>query len=393
MHACLLAALLVATVCSAASLPARSSLASNKTSSGRKRIINGQHVVAGVDPDITWQCAVGMRGTWYCGCVLVSEDTILTSGHCVRSFEPFEMTDQSNRIEICLGTDLNNCVHRLLGSDQMWIHPSFRRSVYFDDQIDIAVIRLVGKIPLSNRIAPITLATLASCPSCEAPGTQYVVSGFGATIASSESVQQPSDLLLYVRQQAVSDTECERLYRRSLPVADFCAGPIDGESNTDSCFGDSGGGISHRQANGEWLLVGLVTSGTGGRDGMSALCGGGGYGTYVSISQNENFLRRAILHDTLLDGYIGPPAMSTLATESSIETSEPTTTKAMATTSSCSGMADLTGDGAVNLNDCLQLLDTWGLCLDELCPQDLNCDGVVDLNDLLYVINAWTPLP
>jgi serine protease AprX len=52
---------------------------------------------------------------------------------------------------------------------------------------------------------------------------------------------------------------------------------------------------------------------------------------------------------------------------------------------------DVNGDGAVDINDLLQLLAAWGDCPDPPadCPEDLNDDGVVDIFDLLELLANW----
>lgn len=48
------------------------------------RIINGQPVVAGVDPDIVWQVYF-LAGNSECGGVIIGEHWIMTAAHCVRT--------------------------------------------------------------------------------------------------------------------------------------------------------------------------------------------------------------------------------------------------------------------------------------------------------------------
>jgi hypothetical protein len=57
---------------------------------------------------------------------------------------------------------------------------------------------------------------------------------------------------------------------------------------------------------------------------------------------------------------------------------------------------DITGDGAVDVDDVLAVIGGWGPCRvppppPELCPADLTGDGIVDVNDLLEVIANWQP--
>jgi hypothetical protein len=56
------------------------------------------------------------------------------------------------------------------------------------------------------------------------------------------------------------------------------------------------------------------------------------------------------------------------------------------------------GDGFVNVNDLLAVINTWGICpaSPAPCPADIapaGGDGVVNVNDLLAVLNAWGPCP
>jgi hypothetical protein len=52
------------------------------------------------------------------------------------------------------------------------------------------------------------------------------------------------------------------------------------------------------------------------------------------------------------------------------------------------GDADLNGDGVINEEDLLLLLEVWGECPE--CPADIDGDGVVGVKDLLLLLSAWT---
>ncbi len=54
---------------------------------------------------------------------------------------------------------------------------------------------------------------------------------------------------------------------------------------------------------------------------------------------------------------------------------------------SYSSIADLNGDGVVDVLDLLAVLGAWGPC--NSCPEDINGDGVVDVLDLLIVLGEW----
>jgi len=52
----------------------------------------------------------------------------------------------------------------------------------------------------------------------------------------------------------------------------------------------------------------------------------------------------------------------------------------------CKCLADINGDGYVNISDLLIVIDQWGL---PNSPADLNQDGIVDVSDLLIVVGNW----
>ena len=51
---------------------------------------------------------------------------------------------------------------------------------------------------------------------------------------------------------------------------------------------------------------------------------------------------------------------------------------------------DVTGDGAVDMQDLIAVILGWGLCKGE-CLGDLTGDGAVNMQDLVAVILAWGP--
>jgi len=52
---------------------------------------------------------------------------------------------------------------------------------------------------------------------------------------------------------------------------------------------------------------------------------------------------------------------------------------------------DVNGDGSVNINDLLAVVNAWGPCsaFPAPCPADLDHDGAVSINDLLLVVQNW----
>jgi len=57
---------------------------------------------------------------------------------------------------------------------------------------------------------------------------------------------------------------------------------------------------------------------------------------------------------------------------------------------SCECLADITGDGVVNIDDLLAVIAAWGMAGG---PADVTFNGIVNIDDLLYVISKWGPCP
>ena len=52
-------------------------------------------------------------------------------------------------------------------------------------------------------------------------------------------------------------------------------------------------------------------------------------------------------------------------------------------------IGDSTGNGVVDVDDLLEVINAWGACPNP-CAPDHTGNGVVDVDDLLIVINQWT---
>jgi hypothetical protein len=53
-------------------------------------------------------------------------------------------------------------------------------------------------------------------------------------------------------------------------------------------------------------------------------------------------------------------------------------------------VADVTGNGLVDVDDLLIIINAWGACANPKdCPADVTANGAVDVDDLLTIINAW----
>jgi hypothetical protein len=57
--------------------------------------------------------------------------------------------------------------------------------------------------------------------------------------------------------------------------------------------------------------------------------------------------------------------------------------------STCTKPADVNGNGIVNIDDLLNVINSWGVCQGLPCVGDVTSNNVVNIDDLLAVINNW----
>jgi hypothetical protein len=53
-----------------------------------------------------------------------------------------------------------------------------------------------------------------------------------------------------------------------------------------------------------------------------------------------------------------------------------------------SNSGDTDCNGLVDIDDFLNLINSWGACLG--CSADMNADQTINIDDLLILINHWT---
>src|SRR5438034_8496409 len=55
--------------------------------------------------------------------------------------------------------------------------------------------------------------------------------------------------------------------------------------------------------------------------------------------------------------------------------------------------ADVNGDGVVNIDGLMAVINAWGPCPSPpaACPADITGDGVVNIDDLLFLLRRWGP--
>lgn len=248
-------------------------------------IVGGRPARAGAWP---WQVALYYQDRFTCGGSVVAARWVLTAAHCVDGRNPALFTVQ-------VGTHfLDNIVGggRTLNVAAIYAHPD-----YDDETVDNDMALLLLDRPAKVRaIRPIT-------PRQEArfarPGTRAVVTGWGATSEKGPISEQLQQVGVPIRRQG--------LCRRSFDPGEitdnmFCAGFDRG--GRDACQGDSGGPLVVRNANGRWLLAGVVSWGVGcARPGRP--------GIYARVSRYGDWITETLSRDAAGQCYEGglPPVI------------------------------------------------------------------------------------
>ncbi len=235
----------------------------NAAEANQPRIVGGTVAQAGAWP---WQVALLFSNepnnfdAQFCAGSLLSPEIVMTAAHCA-------FGETTNSIKVGVGIhNLSTGEGRRIPVSQIMIHPDY------DDTTashDIALIRLAepapisGSIGLAGSIQPIQLATTAEA-ALYVEGQPGMVTGWGNTTYPTTTYLSE---LRQVEIPFVSNATCKAAYdaiggewENVIDASMICAGLAVG--GKDSCQGDSGGPLMS-QSNGEWLQVGVVSTGEG----------------------------------------------------------------------------------------------------------------------------------
>jgi secreted trypsin-like serine protease len=255
----LLFAGVTATVLAVTQIPAN---ANRLADGGRpvREVVGGDEALEGAFP---WMVRLSMG----CGGALIAPRVVLTAGHCVDGSGP------DTSIRVTAGSvDLKSPDAVTLKSTQVIRAPKFRTETRGDDW---AVVQLEHKLDLP---------TLELTQGKSGDQGTFTIMGWGQT---GESELRQQRRLRYATVPTVPDSKCAAEYRKAgvKLVADdsICAG----RGGVDTCQGDSGGPMVRRDANGQWLQVGIVSWGLG--------CAREGYpGVYSQVSTFRTAIKVAV---------------------------------------------------------------------------------------------------
>ncbi|KAJ3649457.1 hypothetical protein Zmor_021198 [Zophobas morio] len=182
------------------------------------RIINGNPASEGQFP---WQAALFMANewfTWFCGGSIISEEWILTAGHCVK--EALSAQIVTGSLNVHQGTISN--------TTNFITHEGFDFDTVSND---IGLARLDPPLKFDENTAAISLSTQELGPDVD-----ITISGWGYTSDTSEDI---SELLNYVELVTITNDECQDTYGVIRPEM-ICANSPSSQIRS-SCSGDSGG--------------------------------------------------------------------------------------------------------------------------------------------------------
>jgi secreted trypsin-like serine protease len=203
---------------------------------GNERIVGGSRVDEGTFP---WMVRLSVG----CGGSLIAPQVVLTAGHCVKR----SGADTSMRITGG-SVDLQSSRARTVRSAYVYRAPGYADAATGDDWA------LIGLEQAFD------LPTLTLAADTAYDKGRFTVMGWGTTAEGSATQQRR---LRSAEVDFVSDSSCDRKYRKiGMEIVDsdmICAG----RGGKDSCQGDSGGPLVRLDATGSWLQIGIVSWGYG----------------------------------------------------------------------------------------------------------------------------------
>jgi len=190
-----------------------------------------------------------------CGGTLIDDGNVLSAAHCFDKVKGLANADTIRVGETDLNIGGEGGGHRDIGIARVLQHPSWNKKTLAHD---IALLALASKVEFRPGVVPAcmpdnyqgrNLTALLSNPS-------PTITGWGATFVGGGTVSRLREAQVPV----VGADECLARYRPvgvRLSERQLCAG----RGGTDTCQGDSGGGMVANNLDGRWTLVGVTSFG------------------------------------------------------------------------------------------------------------------------------------
>ncbi|XP_042871457.1 brain-specific serine protease 4-like [Penaeus japonicus] len=226
----------------------------------------GSRIVGGEEaPPQQWPWMVSLNMAWgshFCGGSLITSRHVVTAAHCVSLFR---LLTHFLQVRVGAVTARVSLVS---------IHPDYGRLAKFDS--DLALLTLTEPVAFNAATAP------ACLPSSEAQlGRPAMAVGWGKV---TEDALTFSSTLRQV-EVVLQDADACSGYGSSITPGMLCAGVSGG--GRDACHGDSGGPLLTQDAEGRWVLAGVVSFGRG--------CGRPDFpGVYVDLFQFRGWIAEVV---------------------------------------------------------------------------------------------------
>ncbi len=188
----------------------------------------------------------------FCGAALIDSQNVLTASHCV-------FGSSADSMQVLVGTQSLASGGRRIDVTRVTTHPDFLRATRAANgwlQDDVAVLRLAEPV---TDIQPVALASSADEDDALVPaGTKTLVIGWGQLTFDTPGPEIFNQAVL--PRDDIATCNALDLYSGNLTPLNVCAGDPQ-SAGKSACYGDSGGPLIARDANGKPLQIGVVSGG------------------------------------------------------------------------------------------------------------------------------------
>lgn len=215
-----------------------------------------------------YQVSILVNNEAYCGGSIISQNWIITAGHCVYEYPKRYVTIRS-------GSDYTNVGGFITKIIKTIRHPGYKTNSQGIPTNDIALASVQRPFIFGPTCRAITLLNSGETVSI---GSRGIVTGWGAKKEDGPN----SSIVQLVYVPVISKHRCNMAYKSfgGISKGQFCAGLDNG--GKDACQGDSGGPFV---VNGR--LSGIISWGNG--------CGRKGYpGVYTEIAFYRDWIRSKV---------------------------------------------------------------------------------------------------